>query len=1396
MEGRARLPEHGAGTPSATNAEVSGVQRSSHPRLQGPPSPSGTLLPLVVPQDEIARQATAALQGYAYQLYQTVGAWLTLRPEQVLYVELAEDFAVSDDGTIELRQVKHSKAPLNLRSEAVSSLISALWKFQNANPGRDVVAALITTGKIGKEKGLTFPEKVAGLSYWRVAARDQADVEPMRSALLGLKLPADLKGFIERATPQEIRDRILRPIRWFGAGPSQDDIERDLHERLVYFGNARGVGAQDSKNALSALIVELLACIGRSPESRYVTTSDLLTIFQKNTYRLVPPSQIIFPALGQGTSLSDPNSVAHEANSMPLPPRASLRLVLVNDLHRALVERGILWLHGSSGLGKTTLALLLARRQNSAWRFADLRNLDPHALRFALTRLSADFEASGARGLILDDLPAATDNTTIFAIKRIVRAVANADGVVVVTSTKPPPPTLASGLNLSNGAISAVPYLTENDVHEIVSQAGGDPRIWGRIVFMFCGGGHPQLVDARIMGLRQRGWPTEERLSDLTPFKARSGDLDAERESVRTRLLRELDDKSRELLLRLSLLTSNFDRSIMFAIAGAPDGISQAGILFDALVGPWIEQVGPGHYRLSPLLRDSGEAGLAEIQRNTVRTAVIEHLLERRPFPAEQLNQLFIFAFALKHTLALNWFWRALLQAAMRDEDLFKRLAEEVSVFAMADLGERKPLFADDIKTSVMLRYAQLRVAIASGHGKLAAKILDRALVEIEQLSGEFKLHTLSLVLGTALAERSVPLAPKRWFGMLQTFTSIPHIRRMLRRKLSSFDPHDGLVTSVSNDEMLFIVRATALNGLDQLCELVEVLDALSHTLRDRYLAASSRHFQSVHHIVASAWLSAVREKGFDGIAAAATLARLSEIASCWKNQDAAIELACAQAVMLDDYANDMAGALNALESAQAKYPQSYRINRQRQRVYYRNGDHARALAEFERFADAFPAMSPVDRAFSLREAGRSAAEIGELDKARLFFGQAWESAIKCGDHMRPMVAGLSADCAILDFQAERIDSALTLMTRALTEAESIDPKAGLKEHYCVLVLLTAILWMRGGAADWPLERHAMLIGMCSNPDPPPEVKDRPLPDRLLSWYQLSELEAEISDGRVVLSALRQRTTEKGGLLPLEAMLSSSLLQAAVRTLSVDRFLDALPTYARAVVSANTPNQVRFDAFSITAGFLKPVSPSEWNEPQIKEVITGAVLGFSIVAICSERHDTFNELRTRLLQSESLGSAVAPLFDEIAAPSDKPTTLIFAVADTLGHMLQPNFVFNAGEAFLATVRLAQLLSNHLIGETLAVPVVAYFSKIWREILTDRTFSVRSPVTNGPLILAAVSKGETARARLANLVLATHAAVRERLSDELRTLICQMRQVKRKPLNELPEITTHEQSSAA
>ncbi len=230
---------------------------------------------------------------------------------------------------------------------------------------------------------------------------------------------------------------------------------------------------------------------------------------------------------------------------------------------------------------------------------------------------------------------------------------------------------------------------------------------------------------------------------------------------------------------------------------------------------------------------------------------------------------------------------------------------------------------------------------------------------------------------------------------------------------------------------MLFGWRASALDGIDSLVDLVETLDSEVPENRERYLAAVRNTSHSRDLIVSSAWLAEVRKPGFDSRAVVERLADMYRIASAWSHPDIAVEIGCAQAVLLDEYAHDSGAALVVLAAAQVKFPTDYRINRQRQRIYFRAGEHARALDEFETFATALERASPLEQIWALRDAALSAAQTGDMAKALSFFESAWNASQGDSSRMRVMKAGLSADCAILEFQAGHIERALQLMLRA-----------------------------------------------------------------------------------------------------------------------------------------------------------------------------------------------------------------------------------------------------------------------------------------------------------------------------------------------------------------------------
>lgn len=215
---------------------------------------------LQIPDNERNRQAVNSLRGYAYQIYQTLNTWLTLKENEILLLEVAEDFAVVTKNALKGIQVKDTakSSSVTLKTKSVTQTIKSLWEFQKANPDKHVSITYITTSKIGKEKRLNFPDGHTGLAYWQVAAREGADIEPIRKALLELGLPAQLTDFIKSAKPDELQDRILRRISWICGEGNIVALEQTIRDRLVYLGDQKGITPTDSERAKDSLVSEVL----------------------------------------------------------------------------------------------------------------------------------------------------------------------------------------------------------------------------------------------------------------------------------------------------------------------------------------------------------------------------------------------------------------------------------------------------------------------------------------------------------------------------------------------------------------------------------------------------------------------------------------------------------------------------------------------------------------------------------------------------------------------------------------------------------------------------------------------------------------------------------------------------------------------------------------------------------------------------------------------------------------------------------------------------------------------------------------------------------------------------------------------------------------------------------
>jgi hypothetical protein len=89
-------------------------------------------------------------------------------------------------------------------------------------------------------------------------------------------------------------------------------------------------------------------------------------------------------------------------------------------------------------------------------------------------------------------------------------------------------------------SICEVPYLTQDDVADMVQRSKGDAIKWAPILFAVSGGGHPALVDAALIGLLERGWPEREATISLFSETGVSQDLEEQKNAILLRLQNEL----------------------------------------------------------------------------------------------------------------------------------------------------------------------------------------------------------------------------------------------------------------------------------------------------------------------------------------------------------------------------------------------------------------------------------------------------------------------------------------------------------------------------------------------------------------------------------------------------------------------------------------------------------------------------------------------------------------------------------------------------------------------------------------------------------------------------------------------------------------------------------------
>lgn len=629
-----------------------------------------------------ARDAWGTLRGYVYQVDVTLERWLQLDNDEILELERGEDIdllgraATAGGGERDrlLEQVKHLEQSITLRSIPVRAFLANAHAHRNQNPSLALRFRFTTTAEPAVERPTTMPNGEAGIVVWERIRTNSSPPDQFRRALVEIRelltsdappegIPAStwapFQDFVRNADDAEL-EAFLRLCEWSTRQIPATDYESQLHVKLVATGLAPDtVAAGSLYDRLFAYVFRVLT----QPDVKQLTREALLAQVElwrrgvplshednrrvgelREAVRLLEDRVVnVESAVSELRAISSGSdamietlarqqgiSAAMEHVAMrpvieepPLAAQVSPRHQTVETMQRELRAAGWLALHGVSGIGKSYLALVVAREasRRRVWiRFRDL------AVAQAAIRLDAAMaQVSGApeldtsspggwtaaadpraalaelgRGavVVLDDMPRYREGDDLAErLISLVRA-AEREGVLVITTSPFPVPSAV--VDLVGGdrvaSLPAPPFSIEEVLDVLV--ASGAPDRWkehGLVQLIHTvTRGHPTLIRACMRDLASRGWTTDmEAFGRVLGSDFAAGVND---ETVRALIASAPNADVRELLFRLNLVDGEFTIDEVQLLAGVRPSISAPRAHLNPLLGLWVQSDAGGKY--------------------------------------------------------------------------------------------------------------------------------------------------------------------------------------------------------------------------------------------------------------------------------------------------------------------------------------------------------------------------------------------------------------------------------------------------------------------------------------------------------------------------------------------------------------------------------------------------------------------------------------------------------------------------------------------------------------------------------------------------------------------------------------------------------------------------------
>lgn len=238
-----------------------------------------------------SRQAVSSINGYDYQIWRTVQAWLQLQPGEELYVECAEDYDIIGPDFATVVQVKSSPSNITLGSKDTLAAIASFWDLVQLNDGHLPIKMLfLSRGSIGRERDAAFGlEK--GLEVWRAAAGgNSAAIRKLAAYLFEREeVPPSLKEFLRTQNETTQMQLLFSRIDWCLGQPGTEAIAKSVREIAGRIASDRGLDPTVVDSAVNACLAHCYSAATKTEvELRRLTVETREYVLSKATSLNVP----------------------------------------------------------------------------------------------------------------------------------------------------------------------------------------------------------------------------------------------------------------------------------------------------------------------------------------------------------------------------------------------------------------------------------------------------------------------------------------------------------------------------------------------------------------------------------------------------------------------------------------------------------------------------------------------------------------------------------------------------------------------------------------------------------------------------------------------------------------------------------------------------------------------------------------------------------------------------------------------------------------------------------------------------------------------------------------------------------------------------------------------------